>query len=197
MSVFRVKLNNTKQGRLDFNPTTDTSNTYGSLGTPFLVSQQRQMFVAGPNRKIRLLKDGEEFTDCNYWKKFTSEVVGEENSFIEVVVDDGSIYNDDHSENTFTVGATVTLTTDFADTVINFVDDHGGPARFIMVQNLDGTDGLFGELNGNSNITFYVGAGETMMFNQGDVVVTSLRLKAVDNTPDASYIASIKSTCTS
>jgi hypothetical protein len=166
MSVFRVKLNNTKQGRLDINASTDTSETYGNIGSQFSVSQQRQIYVAGPNRIYRLLKDGEEFTDCNYWKRFTAEVVGEEYAFIEVVSDDGSIYSDILEDNTFSVGATVSLTTNFADTVIDFVNEHGAPARFVMIQNLDGSIGIIGELNGNTNITFAVGAGETMMFNQ-------------------------------
>lgn len=197
MSVFRVKLNNTQQGRLDVDPSTDTSNTLGMVGNQFAISKQRQMYVAGPNRSYRLLKDGEEFTDCNYWKRFTAEVVGEEYAFIEVITDDGSIYSDVAEENTFTVGATVELTTNFADTVIDFVNDHGGPARFVMIQNLDGSIAITGELNGNTNITFAVGAGETMMFNQGDIVITSLRLKGASGTPDASYIASIRSTCNS
>jgi|688.fasta_scaffold13122_10 hypothetical protein len=197
MSVFRVKLNNTKQGRLDINASTDTSETYGNIGSQFSVSQQRQIYVAGPNRIYRLLKDGEEFTDCNYWKRFTAEVVGEEYAFIEVVSDDGSIYSDILEDNTFSVGATVSLTTNFADTVIDFVNEHGAPARFVMIQNLDGSIGIIGELNGNTNITFAVGAGETMMFNQGDIVVKSLRLKSLSGTPDASYIASIRSICNS
>jgi len=197
MSVFKVKLNNGKQGRLDLNPTTDLSQEFGQVGVPFSVSKQRQMYVAGPNRIYRLLKDGEQFTDCNYWKRFTAEVIGEEYAFIEVVTDDGSIYSDVPEENTFSVGATVTLSTDYADTVIDFVTDYGGPARFLMVQNLDDTDAISGELNSDTNITFTVGAGETMMFNQGDMVITSLRLKAAANTPDASYIASIRSVCNS
>lgn len=197
MSVFKVKLNNSKQGRLDLNPATDLSQEFGQVGLPFAVSKQRQMYVAGPKRIYRLLKDGEQFTDCNYWKRFTAEVIGEEYAFIEVVSDDGSIYSDVPEENTFSVGATVTLSTDYADTVIDFVTDYGAPARFLMVQNLDDTDAVSGELNGNTNITFTVNAGETMMFNQGDMVITSLRLKGAANTPDASYIASIRSTCNS
>lgn len=197
MSVFKVKLNNSKQGLLDINPATDNSVEYGQTGLQFETSNQRQIYVTGPNRKYRLLKDGEEFTDCNYWKRFTAEVIGEEQSFIEVVSDDGSIYSDIAEENTFSIGATVSLTTDFADTVIDFVADHGGPARFLMVQNLDGEISVSGELNGNTNITFVVDAGSSMIFNKGDLVITSLRLKSASGTPDASYIASVRSTCTS
>jgi hypothetical protein len=36
-----------------------------------------------------------------------------------------------------------------------------------------------------------------MMFNQGDLVITKLRLKAASGTPSANWIASIKSVCNS
>lgn len=195
MSVFKVKLNNNSQGRLDLDPSTDTSSTYGQVGSAFTTSKQRQIYVAGPNRTYRLLSDGETFTDCNYWKKFTSDTIGAEHSFIEVVTDDGSTYSDVADENTFSIGESLTLSTSFADNVIDFVTDHGGPARFLMVQNLDASIDVVGELNGDTNITFTVAADSTMMFNQGDMMITMLRLKGASGTPAASYIASIKSTC--
>lgn len=188
MSVFKVKLKNGSQGNLDIN-----LNPEGNDGSA--TSIQRQIYVAGPNHQNRLLKDGEIFTDCNYWKRFTAEVVGDEYAFIEVISDDGSIYSDIPSENIFSVGGTVMVTTDFADTVIDFVEDHGGPARFLMLQNLDESISITGELNGDTNITFAVGAGETMMFNQGDLFITSLRIKSASGTPSVSYIGSVKSQC--
>lgn len=197
MSVFKVKLNNIQQGRLDLDPSTNTSETYGQLGQVFDVSKQRQIWVAGPNRRYRLLKDGEQFTDCNYWKQFAYPQTTYEKAFIEVVSDDGSVYSDVPEENVFTKGATETLTTDFADTVIDFVTDYGGPARFLSVQNLDGAIAITGELNGDTNITFTVAAGETFMFNQGDLSITMLRLRGASGTPDASWIASIRSDCNS
>lgn len=197
MSVFKVKLNNNSQGRLDLDPTTNTSDTYGQLGTAFAVSKQRQIYVAGPNRSYRLLSDGETFTDCNYWKRFTSDALGAEHGFIEVLSDDGSVYSDIPEENVFSVGETLTISNSFAANVVDFVTDHGGPARFLMVQNLDQTITITGELNGDTNITFTIAAGETMMFNQGDMVITMLRLKSASGTPDVSYIASIKSPCNS
>jgi hypothetical protein len=195
MSVFRVRLNNNVQGNLDLNSATDNSEAYGVVGSQFSTSKQRQIYVAGPNRSYRLLSDGDQFTDCNYWKRFTAEAIGPELAFIEIVSDDGSIYSDVPAENTFSVGETLELTTNYSDNVIDFVETHGGPARFLMVQNLDEEVSISGELNGNTNINFMVGAGETMMFNQGDMVITSLRLKSSSGTPDVSYIASVKSIC--
>ena len=69
MSVFKVKLQNVDQGLMDLDPSTHplssgSAATYGQLGSPEDISLQRQIFVAGPNRTYRLLKDGETFTDC-------------------------------------------------------------------------------------------------------------------------------------
>lgn len=198
MSVFKVKLNNVNQGRLDLDPTTNTSGTYGQLGSAFTTSKQRQIYVAGPRKTYRLLSDGETFTDCNYWLRFTADEVGYENSFIEVISDDGSVYSDVEEENTFTIGATLTLSTSYTtDNTVDFVTDHGGPARFLTVQNLDGTNAVVGQLNADANITFRLAAGETMIFNNGDMQITMLKLKSSAGTPSASYIASVKSTPTS
>lgn len=202
MSVFQVQLQNIQQGLLDLNPATHplavgTTATYGVLGSPFTTSLQRQIWVAGPNRRYRLLKDGDTFTDCNYWKQFAYPQTPLDRAFIKVVTDDGSVYSDVPEENVFTKGATATLTTAYSGTVIDFVTTYGGPARFLSVQNLDASIAIFGELNGDTNVTFRVGAGETMMFNQGDMTITMLRLKSASGTPQASWIASVKSTCNS
>lgn len=202
MSVFRVQLQNVKQGLLDLDPSTHplaagAAASYGQLGTPFTVSKQRQIYVAGPNRSYRLLQDGATFTDCNYWKRFAYPQAAQEVAFIQVVSDDGSVYSDVPEENTFAVGATEALTTDYADTVIDFVATYGGPARFLQVQNLDGSDTVDGELNGDTNVTFHLGANETQIFNQGDLAITKLRLKGSAGSQNASWIASIKSTPTS
>jgi hypothetical protein len=201
MSVFKVKLQNIKQGLLDLDPSThplaagsgSAPVTYGQLGDPKEVSRQRQIFVAGPNRTYRLLRDGETFTDNNYWKRFAYPQVAHEFSFIEVVTDDGSVYSDIPEENTFATGDTETLTTDFADTVVDFVTTYGGAARFLQVQNLDATAVINGELNGDTNVTFQLGGGETQIFNQGDLAITLLRLKSDTSSSTASWIASVRS----
>lgn len=202
MSVFQVQLQNVNQGLLDLDPSTNPlaaggAEVYGQLGTPFAVSKQRQIYVAGPNRTYRLLKDGEQFTDCNYWKRFAFPQMAYDQAFITVISDDGSVYSDVPEENTFAKGATVTLTTALSGTVIDFVNTYGGPARFLQVQNLDSTKSVTGELNGDVNITFHLNAGESQIFNNGDLAITLLRMKGSAGTPQASWIASIRSTCNS
>jgi hypothetical protein len=203
MSVFKVELQNIKQGLLDLDPSTHplaagTGNgLYGDLGDPEDVSLQRQIFVAGPNRTYRLLKDGETFTDCNYWKRFAYPQVDREFAFINVVTDDGSVYSDIPEENTFAAGGDGTLSTDYTDTVVNFTTTYGGPARFLQVQNLDSTAVVNGELNGDTNVTFQLAGSETQIFNQGDLAITMLRLKSDTAGSSYSWIASVRSTCTS
>jgi hypothetical protein len=210
MSVFKVKLQNVDQGLMDLDPSTHplssgAAATYGQLGVPFgadntssgAASLQRQIFVAGPNKTYRLLRDGETFSDCNYWKRFAYPTVAHQFSFIETVTDDGSVYSDIPEENTFAKGNTETLDTDLSGTVIDFVTSYGGSARFLQVQNLDSTIAVTGELNGDTNVTFTLAAGETQIFNQGDLAITLLRLAADSGTPDCNWIASIRSTCNS
>lgn len=203
MSVFKVKLQSIKQGLLDLDPSTHPlaagsgNGLYGDLGDAMSISLQRQMFVAGPNRSYRLLKDGETFTDCNYWKRFAFPQVSQEFAFIEVVSDDGSIYSDVASENVFAAGATETLDTTLDNTAIDFVTTYGGAARFLQVQNLDSTQTVTGQLNGDVNITFNLNPGETQIFNNGDLSITLLKLASGAGTPSVSWIASIRSVCNS
>jgi len=205
MSVFTVKLNNINQGRLDLDPSTHplaagAAATYGNLGSQMATSLQRQIWVAGPNGTYRLLKDGETFTDCNYWKRFAYPQMDHQFAFIEVTTDDGSVYSDVPSENTFGVGGTYTLSPTYdATNTIDFVVDHGGPAHFLQVQNLDGTESITGELNGDTNLTFQLAAGESQIFNTGDLAITMLRLKNTDatGTPSALVLGSVRSVCNS
>jgi hypothetical protein len=186
MSVFKVKLNNVGQGLMDLDP---------SAGGQFGTSKQRSIYVAGPGRKYRKLRDGETFTDNNYWKQFTAEVAGYEAAFIEVVSDDGSVYSDIAEENTFVVGEDAfDLTTSFAANVVDFVDTYGGPATFLQVTNTSGSTYIVtGEINGDANVIFTLAQGETQVFNTGDIRITMLRLKGDNAAATASMIASVRS----
>ncbi len=206
MSVFIVRLQHITQGLLDFDPATNTSETYGQVGEPFgadfpnseAVSRQRQIFAAGPNKKYRLLTDGATFTDCNYWKKFAFPQVVKEFAFIEVVTDDGSIFSDIATENTFAAGAEETgLDTNYTTTAIDLVVDHGGAARFLQLQNLDTTDDATMEINGDTTINLILVALTSQTFQRGDVVVSSFRLKAGSGSPAIRWFAGIQSVCNS
>jgi len=188
MSVFRVKLNNTQQGLLDYNPATASPIAVGGaqgstyLGSLMDPSIQRTIYVAGPNRIYRELFDGQTFTDCNYWKRFAFPQVPLDQSFIEVVTDDGSVWSDFSQENNYalTFGGDVdydVLTTDtFTSNLIDLIGTYGSYATFVQITN-NGTvanQDIKVQLNGSSSAVFNLKAGDTQVFNMGDLLVSAL-----------------------
>ena len=198
MSVFRVRLNNIDQGQLDLDPSTNSSTTYGQVGVAFGThnsasgdySKQRQVYVMGPKKINRLLVDGATFTDCNYWKRFAYPQTTREFAFIEVVTDDGSVYSDIASENTFAVGGSYTLAAGYTDAnTIDFVTTHGGPAKFLQIQASGAT--VTAELNGDTDVVFTIASGSTQVFNTGDLAITQIRMKGSGAT--ATIVGSVAS----
>lgn len=173
MSVFRVKLANAAQGKLEINPAT---------GLPFTTSKSRTINVTGPKRIQRQLKDGEQFTDCNYWKRFAYPQVSLEDAFIEVVTDDGSVYSDVDSENVFPVvwkpgtSGVVSANTTYTDTnmSLDIVATYGGPAKFVQIQNTDSSDSIKVRLNGLSGAILTIDPNSTQIFNSGDIIINKL-----------------------
>lgn len=203
MSVFRVKLHHTgAQGQLDRDPSTATAVSAGQgLGTPFASSIQRTIYVAGPGRTYRKLVDGQTFSDCNYWKRFASDQIDAEHAFIEVVTDDGSVYSDIASENTFpkVYDMAITQGTAFTDNVIDILSDTGGHAVFVQIAN-QGTAAVRVRVNGTADAIFDLGASETQVFNAGDLSVTKLEfINSVSGggPADVQVLLSVKSVCNS
>lgn len=204
MSVFRVALNNIDQGKLDLDPTTNTSDTYGALGTAINPSLQRQVYVMGPGKINRLLTDGDTFTDCNYWLQFAYPQVAREFAIVEVVTNDGSVYSDVPGENVFpkvftrTIAAGSTFAT--SNNIIDMAVDAGGNAIFAQIENQTNEAGLTVRLNGDVNAVFDLGAVETQVFNAGEMVISQI---AFDNSNSGvgakvvQVLVSIKSVCNS
>ena len=192
MSVFRVKLDNASQGLLD----TDINGIQNET------SIQRTIYVTGPNRINRKLVDGEEFTDCNYWKRFTEDEMGAESAFIEVVSDDGSVYSDNPGENTYPYVWSITADNDttYADNQIDIIGDTGSSTQFCQITNQNETTGddVKIRLNGSGTAIFDLKAGQTQIFNVGEL---SLTLIEVDNSGtndvNVQVIASIMGGCNS
>jgi hypothetical protein len=176
MSVFKVHVNYpAAQGYLDLNPATASQ---GFLGNQMQPSKQRTIFVTGPNRRYRELFDGQTFTDCNYWKRFAFPQAPYETAFIEVMSDDGSVFSDIASENTFpyiyspySVLIADTFATNFIDIVAL-----GGVAQFVQITNNGtmATQDITVQLNGSATAVFTLGAGDTQVFNVGDLAITKL-----------------------
>lgn len=200
MSVFSVQLTNTQQGQLDLNPATATPIMIGNLGGNYQGSQmnpsiQRTMFVAGPNRIYRELLDGTTFTDCNYWKRFAFPQVPLDQAFINVITDDGSIYSDIPSENTYPLtpfntaggGTTFSVTSTFAftdtDSIIDVLGTYGSYATFCELHNLDGFAVKY-QLNGSANAIMTLSAGATVIYESGDLLISKLAFQGAGSGHD-------------
>lgn len=204
MSVFTVKLQNPSQGQLDIDPST---------GLPFTTSVQRSIYVAGPNRIERKLNDGDVFTDCNYWKRFAYPQLPLDQAFIEVTTDDGSVYSDDSEENTFPLffggesAMTISASSAFTDedNIIDILSTYGSYAKFVQIQNL-GTAGnadqdIKVKLNGSASAIMTLAAGDTQVFNAGDLSVSVIAFQGNDNESaddtDVQVLLSVESVCNS
>lgn len=182
MSVFRVKLNNTQQGLLDLDPSTASGNSVHGrgLGSQMSTSKQRSVYITGPNRINRLLNDGDTFTDCNYWKRFAYPQVALNEAFIEVVTDDGSVYSDIASENTFPRVYNIYAAPDttYADNQADILGDTGGYAIFAQITNTSTTVDVRIRLNGSTSAVMDLPRNSTQVFNAGDLSISMIE---VDN----------------
>lgn len=184
MSVFQVKLNNTDQGLLDRQPT----------GAQFATSIQRQVYVMGPNRINRLLRDGETFTDCNYWKRFAYPQVPLNEAFISVVSDDGSVYSDyDASENVYPKVYTKVCAggSSWTANVANILGDTGGYAVFCQITNQD-SSAVQVRLNGKATAVFTLAGNTSQVFNAGDLAISKVE---IDNSASGAAQVTVEILC--
>jgi len=201
MSIFKVVLNNAAQGYMDLNPTTADPNAYGSTGVEIQPSIQRTVYVTGPNGVHRKLKDGDQFTDCNYWKRFAYPQLPLDQAFIQVLSDDGSVYSDVSEENNYpkVYNLDVDNGTSYAANVVDILGDTGGFAIFVQIAN-QGSTPVKIRLNGVTDAIFDLGSGETQVFNHGDLTITKLEFANTvsgGSTTTIQVLVSIKSTCNS
>lgn len=197
MSVFTVKLNNTKQGLLDTYPVS-------GVMTQATTSKQRQVYIMGPNRTNRLLVDGETFTDCNYYKRFCYPQVSLEEAILECTTDDGSVYVDGSADSTYprvynleiAAGSTYTTTGNIA----NILADTGGYAVFCQMTN-SGSEDVTVKINGKTDAIFTLENATTQVFNVGDLQISTLAFaheqSGAATTVPVEVLVSVKSVCNS
>jgi len=187
MSTFRVKLVQGDQSNLD-----EFAEVNGG------VSLQRQMWATGPNLTFRLLSDGEEFDDCNYWKRYAYPQVPRNEAFIEVVTDDGSPFSDIASENVFirTYSFTVAQNSAFSANVIDILGDNGNPAIALQIEVVSNNVSM--RINGSSTAVTDIAAGATLSFDAGEISANTLEFSEEnDGAATVEVIATIRSKCNS
>ena len=165
MSVFRVRLTNSRQGRLD------------------VYDNQRSAYITGPNRINRKLKDGEIFTDCNYWKRFAHPHVSLEEAFIEVVEDDGTVYSDIVKDNTYPKVYNILAVpgSSFDDNRADIAGESGSFALFAQIVN-HSEYAVRVRLNGLNTAIIDIPEGATQTFAVGDLTIGLIE---VENTSES------------
>ena len=166
MSVFRVRLSNNRQGLLD------------------IYDNQRSAYIMGPNRIIRVLKDGEVFTDCNYWKRFAHPPLPLEEAFIQVLEDDGTIWSDHVAQNTYPKVYDITAApgSSFSDNKANISGDSGSWALFAQITN-KGSDSVRVRLNGLDSAVIDLDASSTQSFNAGELTIGMIEVQNQGSDP--------------
>lgn len=181
MSVFQVQLNNIGQGVMDLNPAT---------GGQMRPSLQRSMWVTGPKNSYRELFDGQTFTDNNYWKRFCYPQVPLDQAILVCTTDDGSVYSEVASENTFPRVYSVTVDggSIYTANVIDVVGDNGGPAYSASLENTS-EQGVKVKMNGLSTAIFDLAGEASKSFDLGDAPITRLEF---NNTSSGATTATIE-----
>lgn len=137
-------------------------------------TNQRTLYVEGPKGIRRYLKNGDEFEDSNYWKRFAYPSTSAEEAFIEILEDDGSIYSEVEEENNFPRVYNLTVSSSiFDDNKIDIFKDNNSFAKFVQIHCIDGED-LKVRINGSSEAVFDLPAGSTQQFDYGDIAINRL-----------------------
>jgi hypothetical protein len=180
MSVFQVTLNNINEGQMDL----QYNATYPH-GTPMTTSLQRTIYINGPHRVNRELKDGMTFTDCNYYKQFclydpvlNPQGCTQDKVILTCISDDGSIW--DEVDNT-SGAAPLAFAATGTSYSLNVLSTYGAYATFCQISNFNGTTGqganeaLVVTLNGGAAV-FSIPAGSDQLFDKGDLLIGSISL---------------------
>jgi hypothetical protein len=139
---------------------------------------QRSVYIMGPNKVNRVLKDGETFRDSNYWKRFAYPQVPLEEAFIEVLEDDGIQYLDHESNNYPKVyNLSAAANSDFQNNKANIFEETGGYAYFTQITNRSDSESIKVRLNKSTDAIFDLSAGNTQTFDAGDVSISSIEIK--------------------
>jgi len=172
MSKFTVRLNQAGvQGQLDVSMTTGIMNA---------TSNQRTVYIMGPDKQNYLLRDGQSFTGNNYWLRYVSTAQGGSAQpgqdflyFAAYAMDyDGGAWSDVSSN----MATTTLIQPVVAGTpvTIDFLGAYGGIAKFLQMAVSGGSANISYYINGSSSIAGTLASA--VIFEPGDVNWTSVRL---------------------
>jgi hypothetical protein len=147
-------------------------------GAQNATSIQRSVYIMGPGKVNRKLMDGVTFQDCNYYKRFCYPQVSLEDAILTLVTDDGSVYSDVASENTFpkSYSKNVFQGTVFAQNQFDILTDTGGYATFVQITNFAAATDVSVRSNGVTDAVVTVEHASTQVFNAGDLQISLIEV---------------------
>jgi len=228
MSVFQVVLNNGVQGNLDVLASTATAGGVGIVDTvssapagvvtagtlpssqSVAFSLQRTVYIMGPRKINREIKDGTTFTDCNYWKRYCDAALTigggatAQTAILRCIYDDGTVWSDDQSENAYPKAALLFPSAQFNAYVstaaypttplpfgatngpdtFNITATFGQPAYFCSISNNQSSfaQAVQVRLNGDNGCIFTIPGSQDWIFNQGDCQIASIEVAYAQTT---------------
>jgi hypothetical protein len=191
MSIFRVELS-------PRNSTTTLTGVEGGLDTNLVsyngatASAQRTVYVMGPKKMNRLMKDGDTFTDCNYWKRFVAVADGgtadTNTAFLTIVSDDGGVWSDEDEESVTVVEKTLaasalkaSVRNDIDTGAYDILTNYGGYAAWMTIVNLSANaqkiivnPTLSASAQPSGGTELDLTASGTLSFATGDLLIGSI-----------------------
>lgn len=191
MSVFRVNTNQSSRQDVSVGHVL-RPHVYGetSLSGDNRFTPDEYVVQTDPKGVLRTFKNGEVFTDNNYWKRFAYPQMSLDSAFIEVLEDDGSVYSDEDGSSDVVSEDFDNLTEDYSDeNTLDFEKEHGDTAGFLQIVNTSNSLAVTVEVNGKG--TFDIPAGDVQIFNKGDLSVRKLRFKSASAGGSVHVFASV------
>jgi hypothetical protein len=169
---------------------------YTSGGHWSATSIQMTMYAPGAKLTNRVLRDGEVFEDCNYWKQFNSTNLGIADAFIEVLEDDGIPFiSGVTSYMTVVDSVSVTQGSGFSANVVNYLDEYGVPAASVSVS-VTGDD-IVMRINNSSSADLPISAGGSVSDLLSISQLNFSNLVSGGGTATVTVVATIPANCNS
>ena len=168
MSIFQVTLAKVVPG-------TTSAEAFGqqSVNLPMPKGQGEKIF-----------KDREVFEGSNYWKKYCVPSMSQEDAFLVIIEDDGTIYSEDDSENNqpFIVTKKVAAGSSYDDegNEVDLMKEQGTFATFVLIRNKNSSQEVNVKINGSKNAILELDGNDEISFDKGDIPISKLNFDNSD-----------------
>ena len=132
----------------------------------------------------KIFKDREVFEGSNYWKKYCVPSMSQEDAFLVIIEDDGTIYSEDDSENNqpFIVTKKVAAGSSYDDegNEVDLMKEQGTFATFVLIRNKNSSQEVNVKINGSKNAILELDGNDEISFDKGDIPISKLNFDNSD-----------------